>query len=216
MQAYFEDSEVGSILHEVYLKNMAPHGDPFFNTLGEGLERLVEDKDNAAVFNTLVRRRNLHKLNIGAHFKNDFVIRPTGGRPQLHQVPVPSCFRLVHPLPCPAGLRGPKAVAAVPVPLPRIPGAAGERVRESPQLRKLPFTLNEFYHTILVHSNSRSLTALKARWKGAEPYCTPNRITSLGFEKIVVVFLLVAFGMGLAVLVFALEVVLGYCRRWLT
>ncbi len=72
------------------------------------------------------------------------------------------------------------------------------------------------YRTILVHSNSRSLTALKARWKGAEPYCTPNRITSLGFEKIVVVFLLVAFGMGLAVLVFALEVVLGYCRRWLT
>ncbi len=70
-----------------------------------------------------------------------------------------------------------------------------------------------FFHAFRDLLESGALTALKARWKGIEPLCTPDRVTSLGFEKIVMVFLMVTFGQGLAVAVFLAEMLFGHCRR---
>ncbi len=50
-----------------------------------------------------------------------------------------------------------------------------------------------------------ALSIVQTRWKSSDPLCTPARVTSLGFEKIFTVFLIVLLGGVGAIVIFILE-----------
>ncbi len=68
MQNYFENSAQGTILNDVYLTNMLPHGNPFVDTLEALLANMVNSDGMEAVFNTLVRPGKSAKNADWTHF----------------------------------------------------------------------------------------------------------------------------------------------------
>jgi len=55
---------------------------------------------------------------------------------------------------------------------------------------------------------------LHSRWETADPICTPARVDSLGFEKILSVFLVASGGAAAALVILTLEMVTGGIPRF--
>ncbi|TRY78277.1 hypothetical protein TCAL_08764, partial [Tigriopus californicus] len=70
--------------------------------------------------------------------------------------------------------------------------------------KKSPYT-KFMYYKILNLLERGKLAIFKKRWKSNLPECTPNRVVSLGFQKIFTSFLLVVLGAILAFLTFLVE-----------
>jgi len=168
MQTMFDKAEEGTIFHQIYLQNMLPYGDPFFNDLAAVRQELLTDPTRAFLY-PLVNKSV--SILINPNFSLQETVLALGGTPcQIIRVWATS-----------------------------FPGLLTYGIA-----KKSPYKPFLFYQQLKLIENG-ALGALLDRWNEEEPVCNLSRVDSLGFEKILMAFLIVALGVVCAVSTFVVE-----------